>query len=356
MTSRRITPVILSGGSGTRLWPLSRLGRPKQLIALSRERTMLQDTVRRASDSALFEAPLVVASADHAEAIEAQLEAIGIAPARLILEPAARNTAAAIALAALNAAEGAILLVMPSDHVVARPEAFRAAVEAALPSAAEGWIVTFGVAPERPETGYGYIRQGDALGGGLFRADRFTEKPDRETAQGWLAEGGWSWNAGIFLVSAAACLAALAEHAPDVVAAVRASVEAQRIDGARALPEPVAFARAPAVSFDRAVMERAARVAVVPVDMGWSDIGSWEALHALGPADADGNVLAGDVVAVGSTGCLIRSDGPVVVTLGARDMIVVATERAVLVAPLGEGQRVKEAIDALLERRAKPTI
>src|SRR5205085_11238532 len=189
MTSRRITPIILSGGSGTRLWPLSRLGRPKQLIAISGEETMLQETARRASDPALFEAPLVVASADHAEAIEAQLA--GTPPARLILEPAPRNTAAAIALAALNAAEDSVLLVMPSDHVVARPDAFRAAVEAALPFAADGWIVTFGVTPDRPETGYGYIRQAEALGAGLFRAARFTEKPDRGTAQAWLDEGGW---------------------------------------------------------------------------------------------------------------------------------------------------------------------
>jgi mannose-1-phosphate guanylyltransferase/mannose-1-phosphate guanylyltransferase/mannose-6-phosphate isomerase len=350
--SKRIIPVILSGGSGTRLWPLSRVGRPKQLIALAGEKTLLQQTALRVSDPALFEAPLLVASDEHVDAIEAQLGAIGCAPAGLILEPEPRNTAPAIALAALSAGPGAILLVLPSDHVVADPEAFRAAIEAALPLARGGMLVTFGIEPDRPETGYGYIRQGAEIGPSLFRAERFVEKPDLATAQCYLAEGGYLWNAGIFLMGAEAYLDALEAHAPEVLVGARSAIAAQRAEGNRIWPDARGFGRATAVSIDRAVMEKSAEVAIVPVAMGWSDVGSWEALHAIGDKDGAGNVLSGDVVAIDSRDCLIRSDGPVIVTLGAEDLIVVATERAVLIAPRGESQRVREAVEAL-QRRGK---
>lgn len=331
---RRIRPVILSGGAGTRLWPLSRLGRPKQLVSLTGGETMLQLTARRVDDPVRFAPPLVVASADHAEAIEAQLREIGLPLARLILEPEARNTAPAIALAALEARDE-IILVLPSDHRVDDVAAFRAAVEAGLPFAEQGWLVTFGVTPDRPETGYGYIEAGEALGGGAFKVARFVEKPDRERAERLLAAGGHAWNAGMFLFRADAYLDALRAHAPGI---------AQAVEGGR-------FGTAPSLSIDRAVMETAAQVAVVPVEMGWSDIGSWEAVHAAGPLDSSGNLLAGDVVAPDSRGCLIRSDGPVVVALGVEDLVIVATERAVLVVPRGQSQRVKDAIDALEARR-----
>jgi mannose-1-phosphate guanylyltransferase/mannose-1-phosphate guanylyltransferase/mannose-6-phosphate isomerase len=347
---RRITPVILSGGTGTRLWPLSRLGRPKQLIALGGGDTLLQATLARVADPERFAPPVIVASEDHAEAIEAQLGGVA---ARLILEPEARNTAPAIALAALSAGEDDILLVMPSDHAVSDTAAFRAAVEAALPFAEDGWLMTFGIRPDRAETGYGYIRRGEALGEGVFQAAAFEEKPQRETAEAYLADGGYDWNAGIFLFRADACVAALEAHVPDIVAAVRRALEGATEESLRLRPDAAAFAAAPARSIDRAVMEKGGRIAVVPVAMGWSDIGSWEALHALGPQDASGNVMTGDVVAPDSRGCLIRSDGPVVVALGVEDLVIVATERAVLVVPRGESQRVKEAIDALEARRQK---
>jgi mannose-1-phosphate guanylyltransferase len=328
MSAPTIRPVILSGGSGTRLWPLSRAGRPKQFLALAGEESLLKATARRAAG---WGTPIVVAGVGQAESVRSELP-----DARLVLEPAARGTAAAVALAALAAAGGELLLVMPSDHHIEDEAAFRAAVAAAAPLAADDWLVTFGIAPDRAETGYGYIRRGEALAPGAFRAARFAEKPDRATAEGWLAEGGWDWNAGIFLFQREALIEALRAHAPDVLAAVESD-----------------FARAPTASIDTAVMEKAAKVAVVPAAMGWSDIGSWEALHALGPLDGDGNLLTGDVVAPGSRDCLVRSDGPVVVALGVQDLVIVATERAVLVVPRGESQRVREAIDAL-EARPRP--
>jgi mannose-1-phosphate guanylyltransferase/mannose-1-phosphate guanylyltransferase/mannose-6-phosphate isomerase len=345
--SRRITPVILSGGSGTRLWPLSRQDRPKQLIALGGERTMLQQTALRAADPERFEPSLVVASADHAAQIEAQLREVGLQPASLILEPEGRNTAPAIALAALSAGPDDILLVMPSDHLIADLPAFDAALAAALPLARDDYLVTFGIAADRPETGYGYIRRGEPLGEGAFRVDSFVEKPDLATAQTYLAQGGLDWNGGIFLFRAEAFLDALEALAPTVLSAVRASLAAQREDGMRIWPDLRSFARAPSVSIDVAVMEKAERLAVVPVEMGWSDIGSWEALHQLGASDEAGNVAIGRVVAIDSRDCLIRSEGPVVVPIGVENLVIVATERAVLIVPRGESQRVKEAIEFL---------
>lgn len=352
-SDRRIVPVILSGGAGKRLWPLSRAGRPKQLMALGGGESLLEQTARRVEDRARFDAAIVVAGADHADAVEAQLTGVGAGPGLLIVEPFGRNTAAAIALAALSAADDDLLLVMPSDHLIADPEAFRAAVQRARPFAAKDWLITFGIAPDRPETGYGYIRRGPLLGEGVFRADSFAEKPHRDLAEAWLAEGGRDWNAGIFLFRAGAFIAALFEHEPDILAAARSSIHAGRRDGIRLFPDPEAFARAPALPVDVAVMERSDRVAVAPVEMGWSDVGSWDSLHALGDPDSAGNVLAGDVLALDSQGCLVRSDGPAIVTIGVRDLIVIATEDGVLVVPRGESQRVKEALDALEARRQK---
>jgi mannose-1-phosphate guanylyltransferase/mannose-1-phosphate guanylyltransferase/mannose-6-phosphate isomerase len=334
----RITPVILSGGAGTRLWPLSRLDRLKPHVALTGARTMLQETALRVADEERFAPPLLVTGEDQAEGSVAQLREVELAPA-IVVEPCPRGTAAAIALAAFRAPD-ALLLVMPSDHIIADGEAFRAAVEAAVPLAEDGWLVTFGIRPERAETGYGYIRAGDALAGG-YRAAGFVEKPPRALAERYVADGGYLWNAGIFLFRADAYLAALEAHAPEIHAAVASG----SLDS---------FAAAPSASVDRAVLERSERVAVVPAEIGWSDVGSWEALWALGPQDGSGNVLTGDVVAPSSTGSLIRSDGPVVVALDVHDMVVVATERAVLVVPRGQSQRVKEAIDALRARGHKP--
>ena len=351
MSAKRVTPVILSGGSGTRLWPLSRPERPKQLQALTGEATMLRLTAARVDDPALFDAPILVANAAHAELVEAQLAGIG--PAALILEPCARNTAPAIALAALAAAPDALLLVMPSDHVIADVAAFRAAVATAVPVAEAGWLVTFGIRPDRAETGYGYIRRGGEVAPGVFAAEQFLEKPDLATAAGFVAGGKHDWNGGIFLFRADALLTELDAQAPQIAAAARAAAALQRRQDNRSYPDAQAFAASPAQSIDYAVMEKAARVAVVPVAMGWSDVGSWDALYEIGARDAAGNAVAGDALALDSKGCLIRSDGPLVAAVGVEDLIIVATADAVLVVPRGQSQRVKDAVETV-NARGKP--
>ncbi|HEU4804270.1 MAG TPA: mannose-1-phosphate guanylyltransferase/mannose-6-phosphate isomerase [Nitrobacter sp.] len=342
-----ITPVILSGGSGTRLWPLSRVAKPKQLQPLAGPQTMLQATVDRVRETASFNPPIVVASERHADEIEAQLAAIDVAPAALILEPAGRNTAPAAALAALVVEPGAILLVLPSDHVIQDAHAFMAAVQAGLPLAREGWLVTFGIRPSRAETGYGYIRRGDELAPGVFRAVRFIEKPDGATAARYLAEGCYDWNGGIFLFRADQFLAELHDQAPDILGAARASVAAARCAEPRLYPDKGAFAASRSQSIDHAVMENARRIVVVPVDMGWSDVGSWAALYDIATKDESGNARMGPVLVTDSRNCLLRSDGPLLAAVGVDDLIIVATDDAIVVLPRAESQRVKDLVDSL---------
>lgn len=343
-----ITPVILSGGSGTRLWPLSRSRRPKQLLALTGERTMLQMTAGRCADRARFGPSIIVTNALHAAEIATQLQ--HDRPAAIILEPAGRNTAPAIALAALESAPDAPLLVMPSDHVIDDVAAFHAAIAAAMPLVRDGWLVTFGITPDTPETGYGYIRRGADIAPGVQKVDAFVEKPDLDRARAYLAEGNYSWNGGIFLFRADAYLAALDRFEPEMLAAVRASLDGAARDGSMVIPAAEAFLSVRSESIDYAVMEKADRVAVVPVEMGWSDVGSWDALHLLGLPDEQGNVVQGDVVALDTSGCLIRSEGPVVTTAGIHDLIVVATRDAVMILPRGSSQEVKTIVEALKAR------
>ena len=348
----RITPVILSGGAGTRLWPVSRPDRPKQLQRLTGSETMLQATAGRVADPRVFDAPIIVAGAAHVDEVDGQLGDAGTRPARLIVEPQGRNTAAAIALAALEASPDTLLLVMPSDHLIADPAAFLAAVDKAAAFAQQGWLVTFGIRPRAPETGYGYIRRGAELASGIFEAERFVEKPDRATASAYLAEGGYDWNGGIFLFRRDVLLAAFALHAPDILQAVgEAHGQAVR-EGYRLLPGADAFARVRPQSIDHAIMEKAERIATVPVEMGWSDVGSWDALYEAGERDADGNVAAGEVLALDTRNSLLRSDGPQIVAIGLEGLVVVATRDAVLIAPRGQTQRVREAVERLeAERR-----
>jgi mannose-1-phosphate guanylyltransferase len=334
-----IIPVILSGGGGTRLWPLSTPEKPKQFLALTSERTMFQLTMERVADRAMFAPPIIVANAAHAELIAAQS---GVSDATILLEPCARNTAPAIALAALASSDpAALLLIMPSDHVIADLAAFHAATRVAAPFAQDGWLVTYGISPTGPETGYGYIRMGAELGGGVLHVDSFVEKPDLARAEAMLAKGGYSWNGGIFLFRADIYLGALAVHAPDMLAAVQKAMATAQRDGNRIAADAAAFANCPADSIDYAVMEKAERVAVVPVDMGWSDVGSWDALFALNRKDAAGNALSGNVRADQATGNLIHAEGVRVSVHGIHDVIIVANGREVLVLPRGSSQKVR---------------
>lgn len=353
MTASVIIPVILSGGSGTRLWPMSRADRPKQFLALTAEATMLQLTAER-TRGGRFAAPIVVANAAHAAMVEDQLAQIEIAPAAIILEPVARNTAPAIALAALAAADPqAPLLVMPSDHVIADPDAFRAAIAAALPLVQEGWLVTFGITPGAPETGYGYIKVGEALADGVHRVDRFVEKPPREAAEAMLASGDHAWNGGIFLFRADMFLGALSVHAPDMLAAAQDAMAKAGRDGVQIRPDKAAFSGSPSDSIDYAVMEKADRVAVVPVSMGWSDVGSWDALHALSDSDTHGNSCPNDdAVLIDTTNCLVRSDGARVAMVGVSDLIVIASGKDILILPRGHSQDVKKVVEELKARDA----
>jgi mannose-1-phosphate guanylyltransferase/mannose-1-phosphate guanylyltransferase/mannose-6-phosphate isomerase len=347
--TRVIVPVILSGGSGTRLWPLSRQAFPKQFLALAGAKTMLQETAARVDNPNRFAAPLIVASRQHGEEIKSQLSSQMTGPAKIFLEPLPRNTAPAIALAALSVEDDDLLLVMPSDHVISDTPAFLEAVEAGVELAQSDWLVTLGVRPTRPETGFGYIRKGRGLSDRAFAVDRFVEKPGLETASLLFQDGDHFWNAGIFLFRAKAFIAALRAHAPDVLHAVEASLGGSA-DPELVQPDESEFARSPSISVDYAVMEKADRVAVIPADFGWSDVGSWEALYDLVPLDEDGNSIFGEVVALDTRGSLIRSSGPLVAAVDVEDLVIVASSDVVLVARRPSSQRIKELVDILNAR------
>jgi mannose-1-phosphate guanylyltransferase/mannose-6-phosphate isomerase len=352
-----ITPVVLSGGSGTRLWPVSRSLHPKQLLPIAGDRSMLQATVERFGPPA-FAAPVVVGGEEHRFLIADQLDEAGIVAAPIVLEPAGRNTAAAIALAAhvaLATDPEAMLLVVPSDHVIADPDAFRRAVAAGAAAAADGWLVAFGIAPAAPETGYGYIEAGAPLDGfpGVERIARFVEKPDAATAAVFVADRRHLWNGGIFLFRAAVYLQELARLAPAIAEAGTTAMAGATRDGRFVRPEPGAFLACPNTSIDYAVMEHTTRAALVRVDMGWSDVGSWGALWDIADHDHDGNALHGDVVAIESANCLVRVDnGPAVAVVGVTDLVVVSTRDSVLVIPRHRSQEVRAVVDELKARNS----
>ena len=349
-----IVPVILSGGSGTRLWPLSRETHPKQFQPLVGERSLLQATWQRLEGLPGLAAPIVVANEEHRFMVAEQLRQVGVAPAALLLEPVGRNTAPAIAAAALQArAAGGdpVLLVLPSDHVIADPAGFRTAIQAALPAAAEGRLVAFGIVPTGPETGYGYIQA--APGEGVRPVDRFVEKPDLDTARRYLAAGGYYWNAGMFLLRASAYLDELARHAPAMLEAVQAAFAGARRDADFLRLAREAFAACPSDSIDYAVMEKTDRAAVLPMDVGWSDVGSWSALWAIADQDGDGNAHRGDVLASGCRNTLAWGGRRLLALLGLEDVIVVDTDDALLVAHRERVQEVKDIV-ARLKAEGRP--
>ena len=338
-----VIPVILSGGAGTRLWPLSREMRPKQLLPLTGERTLLQQTAQRVGSR-----PIVVCNQEHRFIVAEQLREIGVEPRAIVIEPVGRNTAPAAAVAAIltEAEPDALLLVMPSDHQVKDTDAFRAAVDKAVPLARAGMLVTFGIQPAEANTGYGYIKRGGALNGG-FAVERFVEKPDRTTAETYLASGEYLWNGGIFLFSARAYLDELSKRLPAMVDRCRAALAEGASDLFFFRLAEAAFAAIAGQSIDYAVMEHTGQAAVVPVDMGWSDIGSFSALWAESPQDGDGNVLLGDVIASATRNSYVRSEGRLVATLGVENLVVVATDDVVLVADKAHDQDVKKIVEGL---------
>ncbi|MDF1792132.1 MAG: mannose-1-phosphate guanylyltransferase/mannose-6-phosphate isomerase [Thalassobaculaceae bacterium] len=346
----KIHPVLLSGGAGTRLWPLSRSAFPKQFLTLLGEHSLLQTTALRVSDPVLFAPPVIVTNADHRFIVAEQLRAIGIEPAAILLEPVARNSAPAAVTAALHLAARdpeAVLLLLAADHAMTRPEAFLDAVRAALPSAKAGRIVTFGITPDRPETSYGYILAGTPDTAGARTVERFVEKPDPETARGYLAAGRYLWNSGNFLAAATTLQAEAAKFVPEVLAAGRAALAAARADLDFLRLDADAFARSPSVSIDYAIMERTDTASVIACDPGWSDIGSFDSLaDALG-RDGRGNAASGLVRHMDCSDTLAISTGPLVATLGLEDTVVVATADAVLVAKRDRAQEVRALVAQL---------
>jgi mannose-1-phosphate guanylyltransferase/mannose-1-phosphate guanylyltransferase/mannose-6-phosphate isomerase len=334
-----IIPVVLCGGSGTRLWPRSRKTMPKPFLPLVGDSTLFEATVLRCSAEAGFAAPVVVTGALHLEHVEAQLP--DPAMSRVLVEPEGKNTAAAIALAALRLPADAVMLVCPSDHHIGDVAAFQAAARAAAALAREGWLVSFGIAATAPETGFGYLKRGEAIpGSDGFAVAQFVEKPDLERAMGFLVDGGYAWNGGIFAFRAGTFLDELAAHRPALADAVRASVAGGREDGTRFHPDPEAFARIEGESVDYAVMENTARAAMVPAAMAWSDIGNWQALHDALDRDAAGNAARGPAELVDCANVLVDSDGPRVSVIGARDLIIVVDRGDVMVCTRDGAQKV----------------
>jgi mannose-1-phosphate guanylyltransferase/mannose-1-phosphate guanylyltransferase/mannose-6-phosphate isomerase len=352
MTHGRITPVLLSGGTGSRLWPLSRETYPKQLLSLLGEKTMLQQTAMRVSDNAAFNSPIVVANAEHRFSIAEQLRGVGITDATMVLEPFGRNTAPAAAIAALIAGQAdpdALILVMPVDHWVGDAAAFGAAMTAGVAAARQGKFVLFGVRPTSPATGYGYIGVGAALPNaeGIHAVKGFTEKPALAAAEKLIAADDHLWNSGIFLLPVRLFIEELARLAPEVLAASRAALG----DAARDLDflrlDETAFKDCPSISVDHAVMEKTGSAAVLPVDFEWSDVGSWSALWKMAAKDDGGNVAVGDVVMEDTTGCYVRGEGPLVATIGVEDLIITATPDVVLVSTKDRDQDVSKMVNRL---------
>ena len=347
-----LQPVLLSGGSGTRLWPLSREAYPKQFLPLAGDDTMLQATWLRVAPIA-GAPPIVVANEEHRFLVAEQLRQAGAPTPSILLEPVGRNTAPAIAAAALQATiDGAdpLLLVLPSDHVIAHADAFRDAVRVASAAAEQGALVTFGIVPTAPETGFGYIQSAAADVAGVRKVARFVEKPDAATAQSYLASGGYYWNSGMFLFRASRYLQELGRFRPDVLAATRQALERVKHDGDFIRLDKDALAACPADSIDYAVMERTDAAAVLPVDIGWSDLGSWSALWDVATRDADGNATLGDVIAVDSRNSYVHGRR-LVALVGVDDLVVVDTDDAVLVARKDRVQDVKEVVARLKQEQ-----
>jgi mannose-1-phosphate guanylyltransferase/mannose-6-phosphate isomerase len=351
-TRHTLFPVILSGGAGSRLWPMSREALPKQLLPLISDQTMLQETVLRLANIPAIEPPLLVCNNEHRFLAAEQLMQIGVKPLALMLEPLARNTAAAIAAAAkylYDIDPDAMMLVLPADHLIENLNALSEAVEQARQIAAQDFLVTFGLVPNSPETGYGYIHKGEAISGldSAFRVDSFKEKPDYDTACRYVDDGGYYWNSGMFVFKASVFLEELNQYEPEIALASANAVKLSQTDFDFTRLDQNAFAQSPSKSIDYAVMERTTKAAVVPVSMGWSDIGSWSSLWMANDKDGFGNVKRGDVFSDQSMNCFLRAESRALAVIGVEDLIVVETSDAVLVVHQDYAEDVKNVVEHL---------
>ena len=354
----KLIPTVLAGGSGTRLWPLSRALYPKQFLSLTGQGAMLQETLQRLRGSFAppeLSAPIIVTGESSRFLTAEQLRLAGITPESIILEPCPRGTAPALTLAALHALadqEDALLLVLPADHHIAKPEEFRRAISAAVAPAAQGRLITFGITPTSPETGYGYIERGEILPEGsaefpAYQLRRFVEKPDADAAGAMLAQGGYYWNSGMFLFSAQAWCAELKNHNPQMFEACVQAMAGAAVDYDFLRPMAESFAASPANSIDYAVMEHTDKGLVLPLECGWSDLGSWQALWQISPKDSADNVCLGEVFTHEVTGSYLRGEGRVIAALGVKNLVVVETPDAVLVADRARAQDIKILVDKM---------
>ncbi len=355
-----ITPVVLSGGSGTRLWPLSRKLHPKQLLPLLNETSLLQDTINRLHGLRDVEKTVVICNEEYRFMVAEQARSTSIGASAIILEPVGRNTAPAIALAAFNAIrtdDDAILLVLPADHDIRNVPEFHKAIEVGLQQAQQNHFVTFGILPDSPETGYGYIKSAASVGLNEVSAiDQFVEKPDLETATQYLEEGGYYWNSGMFMFKAAEYLKALQEFSPEMYEACQAAVDVEQRDMDFVRVGAEEFRNCPSDSIDYAVMEKVKNAVVIPVDIGWSDVGSWSALHEIGEQDENNNIFIGDTKSVATKNSYIRAETKLVTTLGVEDLIIVDTDDALLVANKSHVQEIKQIVNALTDENREEAV
>lgn len=353
-----IFPVILSGGSGTRLWPVSREALPKQLLPLISDRSMLQETALRTHGVDGIEAPLVICNQEHRFLVAEQMLEIGINPSAILLEPVGRNTAPAVAVAALWAltkSEDACIVVLAADHLIQDVEVFREAMRNAAGIAKSGELVTFGIIPETAETGYGYIKRGaEIVNTKGFKVERFVEKPNKADAEKMISEGGYYWNSGMFVLGARSYLNELEKFRPDILEAAKKAFDSGKVDLDFVRLDKDAFVACPSESIDYAVMEKTSHAALIPVSMGWNDIGSWSAVWDVSIKDDRNNVMIGDVVLSDVDGCLVRSERRMVAALGVKDLVIIETDDAVMVADLSRAQDVKNIVSSLkLKKRSE---
>jgi len=346
----QVTPVILSGGSGTRLWPLSRKQHPKQYLSLAGDNTMLQETILRLNGLDNLADPIIVCNADHRFLVAEQCQQINIKNPTILLEPVGRNTAPAIAAAALQSlkqTDDVVLLVLSADHIIQDVEAFHQAINIVSQQAQEGKLATFGIVPTDANTGYGYIKSSKGTIDGTYKVEEFVEKPDLETAQSYLEKGNYLWNSGMFMFKAAVLIKELTTHSPEIIVSVNNAVNNAEQDLDFIRLDKQAFESSPSDSIDYALMEKSDNVVVVPLDARWNDIGTWSALHDIGIKDTNGNVIKGDAITQDTTNTYINANHHIVATIGVDNLIVVDTSDATFIATQGKAQEVKSLVESL---------